>query len=517
METRSSIEISATPKADELWSGIGGHFDSLGQIINEFIDNSVSNFDANSNNLTQKCILVSLLQQSDKTVKVTIEDTGTGIKDLDAAFTLGCKSAAESPLNEHGFGLKHALASADPENVNWSICTRTSDDLESGIFKRIKAPYQFTNFRAEITDCSQWDGVYSTTGTIVTFTCSYDMYNTLARGIKGGLRDFKSIAALLYEDIGFYYAGVISSGRASIALRVIPIDQQNIGGTLYQIGAITPDIRNYIEPGTGTVDIDLGGGLVRINYTFCQINKKEDNENYDFTSSKTKRYYKHSMSSSGVEIRINGRVLCNNLFKEVWNTEKHNSYNSLLVILDLQGLSTNNNGMLPRTRTSKNGFREGDPCLEKLFGWLRGMLNDPPHDSQLAKHKTDLFKDLARLKEQFNPDPNKVIKTEMTVFNSTGNASDKVRIDLYEVTMGQIYVYEGKKEVTTSKDVYQLRMYWDGLICDGISPYQGILVAKYHPNSVLQMLDIVNNMYDYRGNKYNFVARTWSDLGINCY
>ena len=35
--------IHNQPDVKEIWSGIGGHFDSLGQIINEFVDNSISN------------------------------------------------------------------------------------------------------------------------------------------------------------------------------------------------------------------------------------------------------------------------------------------------------------------------------------------------------------------------------------------------------------------------------------------------------------------------------------------
>lgn len=57
-----------------------------------------------------------------------------------------------------------------------------------------------------------------------------------------------------------------------------------------------------------------------------------------------------NMLSSGVEIRINGRVLCYNLFKEIWGIEKHNYYNYLLVIIDLK---SQNRDALPKTRNSK--------------------------------------------------------------------------------------------------------------------------------------------------------------------
>lgn len=63
------IGITTTPNADEVWSGIGGHFDSLGQIINEFIDNSVSNFEGNQD-LLSKNILITLTEMDSKKVKM---------------------------------------------------------------------------------------------------------------------------------------------------------------------------------------------------------------------------------------------------------------------------------------------------------------------------------------------------------------------------------------------------------------------------------------------------------------
>ena len=100
------------------------------------------------------------------------------------------------------------------------------------------------------------------------------------------------------------------------------------------------------------------------------------------------------------------------------------------------------------------------------------------------------------------------------MFNNTGSDKDKVRIDLFEDTMGQLTIYEGKKDITTSKDVYQLRMYWDGLVYEGINPTTGVLVSAYHPQSVYDMVAIVNTMKDYNGNNYNFICKTWKDLEI---
>lgn len=54
---------------------------------------------------------------------VSVVDTGTGIRDIHAALTLGSRSSGEADLNEHGMSLKHTLSSACKDS--WSIQTRT--------------------------------------------------------------------------------------------------------------------------------------------------------------------------------------------------------------------------------------------------------------------------------------------------------------------------------------------------------------------------------------------------------
>lgn len=499
------MAINNKPQADELWAGIGGHFDSLGQIINEFVDNCISNFTGNST-MTRNIIIGLVELSANGDVKVTIEDSGTGIKKLDEAFTLGSCAAAESPLNEHGFGLKHALASANPSNDSWIIYTRTQEDLLAGQFKKIKAAYQIENYTATICSEEKWPGKLNGTGTIIQFICKKEMYRTIARGIKGGMTNFLNIADVLCEDIGFVYSGVIKENKASITLDIT--DAQGIH-TNRAVGAIEPDWEDYIKPGSGAEEVDLGNGKVTVEYQFGKINEKQERQIFDNTT--TRKYYKKNMSSSGVEIRINGRVLCYNLFKEIWGIEKHNSYNYLLVVVNLK---TNDRDKLPKTRTSKNGLREGDEKLDRLYEWIRSNMPVLEKDVTLSDHETDLFEELCKRMNQYNPDPNKVINIEQYAFVSTGNVKDKVRIDLYCKTSYGVTIYEGKKDVTTSKDVYQLRMYWDGLVYDGIVPTKGILVASNHPESVKSLVSIVNTMCDANGNNYNFETRTWEQEGI---
>ena len=500
------------PEVKELWSGIGGHFDSLGQIINEFIDNSISNFEANNPMQKNICIQLKELHENGD-VEVIVEDTGTGIKDLNVAFTLGGRKGAESPLNEHGFGLKHALATANPDNDNWAIYTKTEKDAKNKQFRVIRAPYKIGDYEIDVCDANDpkngWPGTYShPTGTLVRFVCSREMYRTINKRATV----FASIADTLVEDLGFTYANIIQSAKASLTMKIITADGRTQNAP---IGALRPTWEQYLAPGQGSETIDLGGGPVLLEYEFGRFNELDSRVQFD--NSTSNRHYKHSMQSSGVEIRLNGRIICSNLFYEVWGMEKHNSFNNFLAKVNIV---SSNPDALPQTRTSKNGLREGDKRLEKLFSWIRSKVPKPPRDSSFADHEIDLFQ---IMQQKFEKTRGNLAKAEgktyschreMNVFQKSNNQSDRVRVDMFESIGDKNYVYEGKVDSTTSKDVYQLRMYWDGLIYDGITPTQGFLVAKQHPDSVLGLIDIVNTMEDANGNSYNLKAITWEDCDI---
>lgn len=58
-------------------------------------------------------------------------------------------------------------------------------------------------------------------------------------------------------------------------------------------------------------------------------------------------------------------------------------------------------------------------------------------------------------------------------------------------------------------------MYWDGLVYDGIRPTLGVLVAKIHPDTVKELIQIVNTMKDANGDNYKLVAQTWEECGLD--
>ena len=167
MSTRYTINNK--PDANKLWAGIGGYFDSLGEILCEFIDNSISNF--NKHNQMLRHIIIRFRE----------DDSGTGILNLGAAFTLGSNEGAETLLNEHGFGFKHALASANPNNDTWKILTCTKGDSEANRYKVIEAPYVIGDITVNEVSGSWVGKIGCATGTIFSFDCSEEIGITFSR------------------------------------------------------------------------------------------------------------------------------------------------------------------------------------------------------------------------------------------------------------------------------------------------------------------------------------------------
>lgn len=484
-------------KIEEMWEGLGGNFDNIQQIIFEFVDNSVSNLTGiNSNLLQNKQIDIIFKVYDENNILIQIQDTGTGINNLDNALSIGNKQSQESPLNEHGFGLKHALAAADKENKNWKIYTRTKDDLNNNVFEVINAPYRTENWTAKIISIQEmnWPGNYNNTGTIIEFTIDKALLSTLTEGIPGANYNtsYERMVHYFIEDTAFTYSNILEENKLKINVKLFINDSLRKDEN---VTALHPEWEEkYME---NSEECDLGSGKVKINYVFGAIK-----------SGNNIRYYKRNMASSGVEIRINGRALVYNLFSEIWNKAKHNSFNYFLGIIDVISEDKNK---LPETKTAKNSFKSNDNKYDALIRWIRQKYPTikEVEESNDEYNEIKMFQNLLANLKAYN-NSNDTITTEQYVFEE----DMKLRIDLYHCSNNEITIYEGKKLKTSPKDVYQLRMYWDGLVYENMRPFTGVLLANSHPDSVRRMVEYINKMKDASGNNYNFIVKTWEELNV---
>lgn len=485
----SSGQLDTTPNEDELWREIGGHFESFTQVVCEFIDNSKANYDANSQ--PSRSVHIQIDEVGTDRIHVQIEDQGTGIEDLEAALRLGDKSIAQSPLNEHGFGLKHALASGNPENDNWAIYTNTEEEVTNGEYRVVSHPYSFDmSFQNLTVGQEQWPGVFTGSGTLVEFECSRSFFDTVHQGVPGSVQNLDTALDYLAEDLGYIYSLNIREGDLSITIDSnYPYSES--------VESVYPTFRGHYSPGKDSEERDLGAGDITIEYEFGEM----DNMAY-------KKYYNRSMSTSGIEVRINGRLLEDNLFSEVWDKEEHPLYNHFIGIINLE---SDDRSKLPKTKTAKNGIQSGDQKLNELFQWIRNTLPQPPQETTNQVTESDLLDKLKTYKENHIPSPSKHIEREFDVFTNIDSA---VPADLYVFDGTNTHIYEGKKDKAGIDGVYQLLMYWDGAVKDGLDPDKGILIASEFSRGAEQMIQELNSQTDANGNSYNFTTAIWDDEDV---
>jgi len=471
--------------SSDIWQGISGNHVSLSQILNEFVDNALSNLRANAARMDLERLVFISVQDNGDTLNVTISDTGTGICNPEKALMLACRSAAETPLNEHGFGLKHALASADPDNRNWWIRTRTDLEALENQYIQISAPYCIGENAMKAFIHTGNGGLPRETGTMIGFTCSKYLLQQPSGKRLG--KTFDVQMAVLAENLGYTYSKAISDGELSIHLTFIRKD-----GSAEQCSIAPAEPVWAIHFDHPACTVDLGGGPVEIHCRYGLMHKK--------SGADYKNHYKVNMRCSGVEIRINGRTIASGLLSEIWAAAQHNARNRFLAIVDLCCPDSN---ALPDTKSAKNGFREGDPKLANLYQWLRSTVPLPhvstPIEAVLMNHLAEVKRtDAANL----------LVCREERVFKELPL---KASVDLLVSTTDGITIYEGKVHCSKAQDVYQLQMYADGCAHDGCPVKEAILVAETHPDGVRSLVNHINQTHDL---EYSLRLTTWAEERI---
>ena len=90
---------------------------------------------------------------------------------------------------------------------------------------------------------------------------------------------------------------------------------------------------------------------------------------------------------------------------------------------------------------------------------------------------------------QRSADDDNDVSTEVSVW-PTGTRIDVVVSN----HAGKFDIYELKARKADPQDLYQLRMYWDGLVLSGVQPTRGTLVAPSYSDNLQKMLQMVNEL-----------------------
>lgn len=485
MEEIITRKTNNSPDGKALFVGISGNFGDFSQTLCEFADNAISNFRAHR----ISGYIEIVLKEYDSYVDVMVRDNGTGIADLDAALTIASRSCAESALNEHGMGIKHALASIDAgENQHWSIQTRTAEDAANNCYQLAESPYDIGMPKSIVP--GQGD-IVGATGTVVHFRCPMHKYQTLKPASHKDTPAFPELTNYLEEKLRYTYANLLRDGTCSIMLTAIDKDGEPDDKWITE--PLEPDWRDGQMTVLPPVETDLGGGPVTICCRYGSIHRSKDNA----------FYYRGNMASSGAEIRLNGRVIQHGLYPEIWGKALHPAQNRFLAQIDL---ISDRPEALPSTKAAKNGLREDDRKVAELYRWVRTNIPEPPKD----ENKEQMLVRLLSEKKAAEEGVLRVSREE----NLYRCINLQIKADLFVTNTEGVTLYEGKAGGSKAENLYQLMMYYDGCIADGMAMHEAVLIAHHHPQTVKDLLSVLNRQKDQKGNPYHFVLTTWAEEGI---
>ena len=477
--------IDNAPNGKEFFAGISGNFKNFGQTLCELIDNPISNFHAHG---IRGRVEIVLEEQGDY-VDVSVRDNGTGIENMDAALTIAARSCAESTLNEHGMGLKHALASINAgEDQHWSIQTRTAEDVANDRYQRAEGPYDIHMPVSMIPGSGE---VAGGTGTVVRVRCPMHKFLTLKPASKKDEPTFGQMAAYLRETLRYTYANLLRDKAFTICFTAVDKSGASDGGEL--AGALEPNWRDGQMTELPPVETDLGGGPVTICCRYGSIRRSKENA----------FYYRANMASSGAEIRINGRAIQHGLYNEIWGKALHPSQNRFLAQIDILSDQAE---ALPDTKAAKNGLREDDEKVAALFSWIRANIPEPFKEEGREQMLVRL------LAEKKSAEPGVLrVSTEKNLYQCLNL---QIKSDLFVSTTEGVTLFEAKAGGSKAEDLYQLRMYHDGCVADDMEVREAVLIAQRHPDTVRALLAELNRQKDKKGRLYHFALTTWDEEGI---
>ena len=171
-------------------------------------------------------------------------------------------------------------------------------------------------------------------------------------------------------------------------------------GQPYELCHMLTPLNPLWEEGTmqaREVKVDLGGGPLTIRYRYGRIIGNEENM----------LYYMGNLETSGAEIRVNGRLLCSGLQREIWGRRGHPDYNHFLVQVDLH---SENAAALPETETTKTGFQTGTRMFRTLKRWLKRSVILPKNTHKQRE------RELVNLLEENGYEPYKSIEGLLVIY-----------------------------------------------------------------------------------------------------
>lgn len=467
---KHSLAIGVTASA---FLGLAKQNMTCYQCLMELVDNAIAAF------LGHKAFVQIILMPFDSAhIVIYICDWGCGmdLRGLENALQLGSLPISNCRLNEHGFGLNNALSSLTEGVGLWEIQTQKPG---MPVYK-CKGPFAP---QMEVTEPDAFDlppnilTEPGTPSTVIKAVVPLSYAQTL-QSCGARCTDLATLRTWLVEHLGVAYRGYLTPDPTT--LEVSAKITVTVGDS-HQL--VPPVVVPYGTEKTERFQVELGGKIVPVEYHYGLLDA--DKRDHLVGGCKAKYYYCGNQITQGIDIRLGRRVISTAMLDEIWHSEngtplkRHNNYNEFVGELILPELPR---GVLS-TLNNKTGINPADPDWSKLFARLEAF---PPPKAMRALSEKALQKRWMEILHAANPADR--ISDEVCVWPAGARidvlreCSDSGRLILYELKLGK----------AEPLHIYQLRMYWDGLVQAGHQPSEGILLVQEYSANIKAMLDAVN-------------------------
>ncbi len=468
------------------------------QCISELVDNSIAATPQNRKFRIE--VLFSPRQDSPEVVDVYVADNCAGmtLEHLKKALQLGESASTESRLNEHGFGLKNALATLSGGNGPWKIWTKTASCPQ---VSSAEGP-----FRSEMvvndSDAFPTDNFLPPDlGTLIKVPVKRSFIQSV-QGRGAPTIDLSHLRDWLIEHLGVFYRGYLEQDDKTYDNSGVIV--VSIGNNTLQVPPVPVPLGNVK---TDYIDLELGGTVQRLKYRSGTLDLVK--RDVLVRGNKAKFYYQNNIPSQGIDIRLGKRVIATRQFETIWKTKdgqdrlaRHNNYNDFAGELLIPELPR---GVLT-TVNNKTDFNLDDPDWAKIFSELGKI---PPPKQVREMSEAEIKKQWIKMLRATNPEDT---VTDETCVWPTGTA-----IDVYRRTpQEKIIIYELKVGSGAPLNLYQLKMYWDGLVVDKKEyPSEAVLIVEDFSNNLEEMANMMNKLSPPEGSKpYNFKIEKLKDKGL---
>lgn len=466
------------------------------QCLGELLDNAIAA------SYEEKKIKINVVfkVRDNSIIDMYVSDNGRGMSldILKLSLQLGQSATAHDRLNEHGFGLKNALATLSGGNGDWSIYSKEVGKTEickvSGPFKR----------DMEISDDSEFPKesfLPSDISTLIHVPVKLSFIQTV-QGRGAPSKDLNKLRTWFIEHLGVMYRGYLEqdehTGESSAVIEVA-IDNDNLRVPPVQVPMASSDV-SYL-------DVELNGSVVRIEYRCGTLD--EEKRDRLVRGMKAQYYYQNNIPTQGIDIRLGKRTIATRQFETIWKTKdgdnqlnRHNNFNDFVGELKIPVLPR---GVLS-TVNNKTDFNLEDEGWVKIFDKLNEIR--PQEKIREASEKAIQNKWISMLKAT---NPRDIITDETAVWPTA------TCIDVYRKSeSGHITIYEIKVGTGSPINLYQLKMYWDGLVLDKKeSPAEAILICDDFSSNLENMANMMNKLPTPEGSSpYNFKLEKRKDLNL---